>query len=100
LAIKHLSIHIMWPRELPQVGTPVPRGSYRMTTVKAIRPLDPNALSVSPEQAARFLSVHRRTVDRLIADRTLKARKAGRRVLVDMASIRAYYESLPVIGGA
>ena len=51
-------------------------------------------------EAARFLSVHRRTVDRLIADRILKARKAGRRVLVDMASIRAYYESLPVIGGA
>ena len=71
-----------------------------MTAVKAIRPLDPNALSASPEEAARFLSVHRRTVDRLIADRILKARKAGRRVLVDMASIRAYYKSLPVIGGA
>ena len=72
-----------------------------MTAVKAIRPLDPNALSASPEEAARFLSVHRRTrFDRLIADRILKARKAGRRVLVDMASIRAYYESLPVIGGA
>lgn len=89
-------------RELPQiVGTTVPRGSYPMTAVKAIRPLDPNALSASPEEAAGFLSVHRRTVwDRLIADRILKARKAGRRVLVDMASIRAYYESLPVIGGA
>ena len=71
-----------------------------MTTIKAIRPLDPNALSASPEQAARFLSLHRRTVDRLIADGTLKARKAGRRVLVDMASIRTYYESLPVIKGA
>ena len=72
-----------------------------MTAVKAIRPLDPNALSASPEEAARFLSVHRRTGgDRLIADRILKARKAGRRVLVDMASIRDYYESLPVIGGA
>jgi excisionase family DNA binding protein len=70
-----------------------------MTTVKAIRPLDPNALSVSPEDAGRFLSVHRRTVDRLIADRILKARKAGRRVLVDMASIRAYHDSLPLIGG-
>ena len=70
-----------------------------MTAVKAIRPLDPNALSASPEEAARFLSVHRRTVDRLIADRILKARKAGRRVLVDI-SIRAYYKSLPVIGGA
>ena len=61
-----------------------------MATVKAVRPLDPNALSASPEEAARFLSVHRRTVDRLIADRILKAHKAGRRVLVDMASIRAY----------
>ena len=69
-----------------------------MSNVKAVRPLDPNALSVSPEEAARFLSSHRRTVDRLIAEHTLKARKAGRRVLVDMASIRAYYESLPVIG--
>ena len=71
-----------------------------MTTVKPIRPLDPNALSVSPEDAARLLSVHRRTVDHTIAQRILKARRAGRRVLVDMASIRAYYESLPVIGGA
>ena len=69
-----------------------------MTAVEAIRPLDPNALSASPEDAARFLSVHRRTIDRLITDRILKARKAGRRVLVDMASIRAYHESLPVIG--
>ena len=65
-----------------------------MTAVKTIRPLDPNALSASPEEAARFLSVHRRTVDvdRLIANRVLKARKAGRRVLVDMASIHAYYK--------
>ena len=68
-----------------------------MTTVKAIRPLDPNALSVSPEDAARFLSIHRRTVD--AHGSILKARKAGRRVLVDMASIRAYYKLLPVIGG-
>ena len=71
-----------------------------MFNVKAVRPLDPNVLSVSPEDAARFLSVHRRTVDRLIAERILKARKAGRRVLVDMASIRAYYELLPVIGSS
>ena len=34
-----------------------------MTAVKATRPLDPNALSASPEEAARFLSIHRRTVD-------------------------------------
>ncbi len=70
-----------------------------MNAVKAPRPLDPNALSASPADAARFLSVHRRTVDRLIAERILKARKAGRRVLVDMASIRADYESLPMIRG-
>jgi excisionase family DNA binding protein len=69
-----------------------------MTVAKAVRPLDPNAFSASPEEAARFLSVHRRTIDRLIADRVLKARKAGRRVLVDMTSIRAYHDSLPVMG--
>jgi hypothetical protein len=33
-----------------------------MTAVKAIRPLDPNALSASPEEAARYLSVHRRKI--------------------------------------
>jgi excisionase family DNA binding protein len=71
-----------------------------MIAIKAIRPLDPNALACSPEEAARLLSFNRRTIDRLIADRTLRARKAGRRVLVDMASIRAYHESLPVIGDA
>jgi hypothetical protein len=34
-----------------------------MTAVKAIRPLDPNALSASPEEAARYLSVHRRKIN-------------------------------------
>ena len=65
-----------------------------MTAVKAIRPLDPNALSASPEEAARFLSVHRRTVDRLIADRILKARKAGRRVLINLWLLRVRLRKL------
>ena len=38
------------------------------------RTLDPNAIAASPEEAARFLSVHRRTIDRLIADRIAASR--------------------------
>ena len=65
-------------------GHPAPRSKRPFCFARGRRPLP---LYPSPHRG------------RLIADGILKARKAGRRVLVDMASIRAYYESLPVIGG-
>jgi excisionase family DNA binding protein len=56
--------------------------------------LDPIALS--PRDAAQFLSISKRTLSRLIALRKIAARKDGPRTLVDVASLKAYYESLPM----
>jgi hypothetical protein len=56
--------------------------------------LEPIALS--PRAAAQFLSISKRSLSRLIARRNIVARKAGLRTLVDVASLKAYYESLPL----
>jgi len=56
--------------------------------------LEPIALS--PRDAAQFLSISKRTLSRLIASRKIAARKDGVRTLVDVASLKAYYESLPL----
>ena len=53
-------------------------------------------LALSPRDAAQFLSVSKRTLSRLIARKKITARKDGPRTLVDVASLRAYYESLPL----
>ncbi len=53
-------------------------------------------LALSPRDAAAFLSISKRSLSRLIAARKIAARKDGPRTLVDVASIRAYYESLPL----
>jgi excisionase family DNA binding protein len=56
--------------------------------------LEPIALS--PRDAAQFLSISKRTLSRLIARRKIAARKDGVRTLVDVASLKAYYEALPL----
>jgi excisionase family DNA binding protein len=56
--------------------------------------LEPIALS--PRDAAQFLSISKRTLSRLIARRKIVARKDGVRTLVDVASLKAYYEVLPL----
>ena len=56
--------------------------------------LEPIALS--PHDAAAFLGISKRTMSRLISSRKITARKAGLRTLVDVASLKAYYESLPL----
>lgn len=56
--------------------------------------LEPIALS--PRDAAQFLSISKRSLSRLIARRKIIARKDGVRTLVDMASLKAYYEALPL----
>jgi excisionase family DNA binding protein len=58
-------------------------------------------LALSPSDAAAFLSVSKRTLSRLIRARKIVARKDGTRTLVDVASVKAYYESLPLkaVGG-
>jgi excisionase family DNA binding protein len=56
--------------------------------------LEPIALS--PRDAAAFIAVSKRTLSRLIRSKTIAARKAGPRTLVDVASLKAYYQSLPL----
>jgi len=56
--------------------------------------LEPIALS--PRDAAQFLSISKRSLSRLIARRKIIARKDGVRTLVDVASLKSFYESLPL----
>lgn len=56
--------------------------------------LEPIALSL--REAAAYLAVSKRTLSRLIRANKIAARKAGLRTLVDVASLKAYYESLPL----
>jgi excisionase family DNA binding protein len=53
-------------------------------------------LALSPADAARFLSLSKKTVHRLIAGGKLVAKKAGPRTLVTTESLQAYFENLPV----
>ena len=57
-------------------------------------PVEP--LALSPREAAAYLSISKRTFSRLIRSKTVAARKAGLRTLVDVASLKAYYDSLPL----
>jgi excisionase family DNA binding protein len=52
-------------------------------------------LALSPREAAAFLSISKRSLSRLIRANKIEARKAGPRTLVDAASLKAYYETLP-----
>ena len=63
--------------------------------VKTIEPL-----AMSPDAAATLLSVNKRTIYRLIAEKKLIARKEGSRTLVDYQSVKKHYESLPLLSGA
>ena len=56
-------------------------------------------IAVSPREAAAFLSVSRRTVTNLIQRKKIAARKAGTRTLIDVASLKSFYETLPAITG-
>ena len=52
-------------------------------------------LALSPREAAAFLSISKRSLSRLIRAGKIEARKAGPRTLVDVASLKAYYELRP-----
>jgi excisionase family DNA binding protein len=54
-------------------------------------------LALSPRDAAAFISVSKRTLTRLIAAKKIEARKSDGRTLIDVASLKAYYDSLPKI---
>jgi len=60
----------------------------------AMSALEP--LALSPSAAAAFLGISKRSLSRLIADDKVIARKDGSRTLVDVASLRSYYENLPI----
>ena len=53
-------------------------------------------LALSPRDAATMLAVSRRTISRLIRTHKLVARKHGKRTLVDVESVNAFYAGLPV----
>jgi hypothetical protein len=52
-------------------------------------------LALAPRDAARFLSISKRSLSRLIACGKIIARKDGARTLVDVASLKSYYAALP-----
>jgi excisionase family DNA binding protein len=53
-------------------------------------------LALSPRDAAGYLSVSKRTLSNYIAAGKVEARKDGTRTLVDVASLKSYYASLPM----
>ena len=58
----------------------------------AIEIIELEPLALSPTVAARYLSISKRGISRLIAKRRIEARKAGPRRLVDVVSLKAYCE--------
>jgi len=52
-------------------------------------------LALSPRKAAEYIGISKRSLSRLTAAKKIEARKDGPRTLVDGASLRAYYASLP-----
>jgi excisionase family DNA binding protein len=53
------------------------------------------AVSLSPEKAAELSGVSKATIYRLLARRAFKARRDGARTLIDAATWRTYFLSLP-----
>jgi excisionase family DNA binding protein len=64
-----------------------------MPGIATVAELEP--LALAPAAAAQYLSISKRSLSRLIADGKIAARKQGPRTLVDVASLKAYYASLP-----
>jgi excisionase family DNA binding protein len=52
-------------------------------------------LSLSPQGASEYLSLSKPTLYRLLAAGTIKGKRSGTRTMIDGASVRAYYKSLP-----
>ncbi|MGB6622748.1 MAG: helix-turn-helix domain-containing protein [Xanthobacteraceae bacterium] len=71
------------------------RDALQGSDLELVMRIEPIALS--PRDAAQFLGVSKRTLTRLIATKKIEARKAGPRTLVTMASLKAYFETLPAI---
>lgn len=63
----------------------------------AVKPSSPvfEPLSLSPSGAAAFMGYSLRTIYRLLASGAITSRRDRARTLIDGASLRAYYASLP-----
>lgn len=64
-----------------------------MPGIAIVAELEP--LALAPAAAARYLSISKRSLSRLIREGKIIARKQGPRTLVDVASLKAYYARLP-----
>jgi len=53
-------------------------------------------LAYTITDAATYLAISKRSVYRLIADCKRIARRHGKRTVIDAASLKAYYASLPI----
>jgi excisionase family DNA binding protein len=58
-------------------------------------PAETTPLALSPADAARFLSLSKKTIHRLIAAGKIVAKKSGPRTLVTTESLHAYFANLP-----
>jgi excisionase family DNA binding protein len=75
---------------------PAPRRGLEVAVSVTVEPI-----ALPPVAAAAYLGISKRSLYRLIADGLVTARKDGPRTLVDVASLRSYYASLPtMVGGA
>ena len=61
----------------------------RKTTAKTVVASDAKLL-VSRDEAAQLLSISRRSLDYLVANRRLATRRIGSRVLIPMADLRRF----------
>jgi excisionase family DNA binding protein len=52
-------------------------------------------IAYRPDAAAAALGLSQRHISRLIVEGKLKAKKLGKRTLIDAASVHAFFESLP-----
>jgi|SRR5579863_1252327 hypothetical protein len=76
-------------------GTEIVRSAHRpLQSLGQVIELEP--LALAPLSAARFLSISKRSLSRLIAEGKVVARKEGTRTLVDVESLKSYYASLPM----
>jgi hypothetical protein len=76
-------------------GTEIVRSAHRpLQSLAQVIELQP--LALAPLSAARFLSISKRSLSRLIAEGMVVARKEGTRTLVDVESLKSYYASLPM----
>jgi hypothetical protein len=76
-------------------GAEIVRSAHRpLQSLAQVIELQP--LALAPLSAARFLSISKRSLSRLIAEGKVVARKEGTRTLVDVESLKGYYASLPM----